>query len=306
MAEKESVILSFVKHYIKIGAMEIFIYLDHQNQVEKLDLPDLSDYPQVSVFECDNSFWEVGQKQTGQSVTELDKKLVKVFRDAIEKNSSEWLLFCDADEFLSGPTSFNSTLSRLPESLKGVRIRNTEAVWATGSAPYAQFSCDYERVPFPKTTLGRIILPWFVYGAAWRELSRGTTGHVQGKHILRKGAVPDRMTSHSSFIEGEDLPFLHVVHPPAKEFRIVHFDALSYERWVEKWCRRLQKRTISDRMGRARRRQLDRISLAFSSGNALKMFETFNTLNSYQRLVLSRLKLLHPRHDGNSPSAHIK
>ena len=292
MREPQDIIRRFVEHYQQIGASQIFIYLDQESPKSTCKPLDFKQWPQVSFIDCPPEFWNDHPRVSG--VTELDNKLTQVFHDAIHRNSSEWILFCDADEFLLGPELPSDMLSRVPDNLKGIRIRNTEAVWATGDHPYTPFSCGYERLPFPKTRFGTFFLPLAIYGRFWREMSRGTTGHIQGKHMLRKGIIPGEMTSHTSIIDGTHLPFITHICPDAKDFRIIHYDALGYDRWVRKWRMRTQGQTVSNRMSPTRLRQFKKITSAFNVGEELKIFERYNTLDLWQRTLLRATGLIKP------------
>lgn len=287
--ETSDVVQRFVDHYRRLGAETIFIYFDQDVPDADVEVPDFSGDSDVDLRLCTRAFWAGPQEQ---GVIGLDTKQMTTFHDAIRRNRSSWLLFCDADEFLTGTSALRETLERLPAEVKGIRIRNTEAVWATGDGSYDAFTCTHERRPFPRGLIGERLLPLLVYGRDRHELRRGTTGHREGKQMLRRGVVPETVNVHTAVVDGQGLRFLHDLLPEARDCRIVHFDALGYDRWVSKWSMRLNAVTRPV-VTKLRRQQESRIGAAFRAGRTRRIFERYNTVNFWQRLVLARCNLLH-------------
>lgn len=286
--ERPFVIERFVSHYQRVGAEQIFIYFDGDVPNKESELIKILDNNRVSHVVCDAEFWH---QKTGETSPALSTKIVAAFRDAIPRNRSDWVLFCDVDELVVGNCPLGHALAQLPTDVFGVRLRNTEAVWCSKQNTNIPFSCNYERSPFPAGRLGQTVLPMLVYGRAWRVMRRGTTGHTSGKHLLRRGVFPDEMTSHSSVVEGKAIRYLHEIIPNHLSQRILHFDAISQDRWVEKWRKRIQGRTISTTMGLVRQQQMARIAEALNLGHIEREFRRYNSLNSWQLKILGRLGL---------------
>lgn len=292
MAREEGAVLQrFVDHYTRAGASRIFLYFDGTQDEAQAACQEFANNDLVTLQVCDKEFW--GEMFPDQEKVLLDPKLICVFRRSIELNDSDWILFCDADEFVVGRAPLGEVLAQVPSEIHGVRLLNTEAVWGQSDDVHEPFGCTYERRRFPpKKVIRRAILPFLTYGMDGFVLKRGLAGHVQGKHLIRKGVVPERMSSHSSTADGQRASLLWKTVQNTRGLRIVHFDAIGFERWREKWLSRIEGRTISDKMARVRLRQMARVEKAIKNGTDEQLFRRYYGLNRWQKFVLRRFGLL--------------
>lgn len=280
----------FVDHYRHGGADRIFLFLDGTDD----ETQEVSDAFQgddfVSITRCNPEFWR-NMYPDGIDMN-LSDKIVGVFELGIHKNKSDWVLFCDADEFVVGDRPLGVALAMLPTDFRGVRIQNTEAVWGVEDDISKPYSCGFERAPF-KGSLGRKeFLARLVYGRNWKFMRRGTAGHVAGKHLLRKGVIPDEITSHLSIVDGKKVRFMPVGLRRSMNLRLVHFDAISHQRWREKWQSRLREYSNFEDLGKPRQLQLEMVKSALKDGTDHQLFRRYYGLNHWQKFMLRRLGLL--------------
>lgn len=86
---------AFVAHYLAIGASEIHLCLDRRNE-EALDV--LGPLKEVKITICDEAYWSASER--GQRpISQADRQVTNL-RRAYNSSKHDWLLFCDADEFL--------------------------------------------------------------------------------------------------------------------------------------------------------------------------------------------------------------
>lgn len=295
--EPAEVIRRFVSYYHGIGAERIFVYLDGVPEAgEASEIEEVAAKPYVSLSFCDEVFWS---DALGAQERFLTTKLSHIFRTCIAHNGSDWLLFCDADEFLATDRSVSEILDLVPPSVPGIRIHNTEAIWGPEDNIHGLFDCGYERRGFSRW--GKFFLSPLTYGRAWIALKRGTSGHVEGKHMLRRGVEPEKMGSHFSTVNGAPVPYLHELKPELSETRIVHYDAMGYERWLSKWLMRINRTTVSNTMSKSRLHLLREIQASVDNGTSEQAFRRYNALNRWQLFVLKVLGLVKPLDKSKAP-----
>ncbi|NDW54794.1 glycosyltransferase family 2 protein [Aliiroseovarius sp. PrR006] len=117
----------FVTHYLRAGAEHIYINFDGSQAEASEHIAAFADVEAVTIAVCDAEFWQ--KTYPKESVPKLVPKQIAVRKIAIGLNQSDWLLFCDAGEFVVGDEMLGTVLSRLPNDCPGVVIRNSEAVW---------------------------------------------------------------------------------------------------------------------------------------------------------------------------------
>ena len=84
----------------------------------------------------------------------------------------------------------------------------------------------------------------------------------------------------------------HHLSPPATDVFFAHFDAISEDRWVEKWRRRISKERISEAMSDRRQQQQSLVERAIADGTAGTVFRKLYGLTRIQKAILSRLGVL--------------
>lgn len=279
MRESPDVVRRFLDFYRAAGAEKIFVYFDGPTDtLEGLDLT------RTELIECDDAFW---QATCGDRPKTLSAALWVTHTRSAGRHNSDWLFITDADEFLTGG-SISTMLAQVPTDVEALRIRNVEAVWGPGDDIDKPFTSTHFRKPLPKKLFALLARP--LYGRLAPFFHSGLVGHSEGKHFLRRGTPVSEIQSHDSFRDGTRLGrWAHEVVPGAEQMVVLHFDAVSFERWREKWRRRFSKEMPSNTMSPKRASQLPRIEAAVNAGDpeALQLFRDFYGLTRWQKTILS-------------------
>lgn len=288
MRESPDVVQRFLDFYRAAGAEKIFVYFD--GPIDALEGLDLT---RTELTECDDAFW---QATCGDRV-HLDAALWATHTRSAGRHDSDWLFITDADEFLTGG-SIRNMLARVPAEVEALRIRNVEAVWGPGDDIDKSFASTHFRKPLPKKLFTLLARP--LYGRLAPFFHFGLVGHSEGKHFLRRGTPVSEIQSHDTFRDDQRLGrWAHKVVPGAEQMVVLHFDAVSFERWREKWRRRFSNEMPSNKMSPKRASQLPRIEAAVNAGDpeALQLFREFYGLTRWQKAILSLTGGLERHHD---------
>lgn len=291
MHEPLFVVDRFVQHYIALGAENIMILWDGLPDPElKTALEVLAPKDRLTLVYCDADFWKT--LGVDKSTVALDDILNAGFAYGYRACDSDWILFCDADEFLHAPTPVGPRLATVSQNVQSLRIRNLEAVWGPDDDITVPFGCSYFRAPIEIPRATRALL-WLMLGR-YAVFSRGgMMGHFWGKHFLRTGLKDVTITSHSSSINGQNIgTWAHHLPTPDKAFFFAHYDAVSEKRWVEKWRRRISAERVSDKMSVPRARQQTLVQEAIEQGKTGPLFRRLYGLTRLQTTILTRLKLI--------------
>ena len=254
--ETRDVLEIFTRHYAAHGAERVLIFFDG----DAGPVANLASEV-VQIIPCDAAFWR-GAGIDPDSRPALDEKLGVVCQIAFGQCRSDWLLIVDADELLIAPVPLGTVLARLPQETEVARIPNGEAVWGPKDTFGAAFGCSYLRLPLPRKGRWRRALR-LIYGARTSGLMEwGIVGHASGKQILRAGTRVDRITSHDSLRDGRPLGRWLPDLLPGDRTLIAHFDAVSVDRWTEKFRRRFSGESPSLEMRGPRAEQMHQIGAA--------------------------------------------
>lgn len=260
--EAREVLEVFTRHYVAHGAVEVLVFVDGPAGPVRDLAGDV-----VRIIPCDTAFWH-GVGIDPDSRPALEDKQSAVFGAAAGRARGDWLLIVDADELLHAPVPLGTVLADLPPDADVVRIPNGEAVWGPGDRFGTSFGCSYLRFPLPRKGRWRRMAK-LVYGADTTGLMEwGIVGHISGKQLLRVGARVDRIDPHDSLRDGQALGRWLPELRPGDRTAIVHFDALSVERWTEKFRRRYSGESPSITMRSTREDQMRRIGAAVARSPA--------------------------------------
>lgn len=235
MKEEAGVIRRFVDYYHRLGAQRIFIL--HDGPIAPLAADGITPAALagqgVELMSCDDAFW---QRETGAVPAHLEHRLRAAFALGHARNPSDWLLVCDADEFVIDRMPLAAFLDRIPAGVDSVVIPPAEAVWGPGEDIDTPFGSTWFRRPGLEGRFGKYI----VYGPLGVLFRRGLLGHALGKQFVRRGARFDLIHQHFAYQDGKrtSVPAARI-HPDLAVVELAHFDAISYARWYEKFRRPL-------------------------------------------------------------------
>jgi hypothetical protein len=211
--EPAVLVAAFARHHLAIGASEVHLYLDRPH-------PDLA--PLIAglagcfVTLCDDAYW--AQKRNGDRPERHTGRQKFNANDAFETSTCDWVLHCDADEFVEDGDVLQSELQDAPESRQFIRLPNVERVHAAGEAGAHVFEGIYRR---PNTVYAEVGDQ--IYGRFAKFLRKGLTGHIAGKSIVRTSA-PAQMGIHFPANSEGDTS---LTHKKSRKARILHFDGLT-------------------------------------------------------------------------------
>ena len=284
MRETPDVVRRFVDFYRAAGADEIFVYTDGPApELRGLDLPGLV------LIEADEGFWTA---LLGARPPVLEVRQSEVSQDALRRCRSDWLLVCDADEFVFGDRPITAFLDAIPAGEDSVAVATAEAVWGPGDAIDTPFGSTHFRVVWRRHKLWRG-LGGLVYGRPIaRHMQLGLTGHVSGKQFLRTGRTYSWIRNHSAERDGKGIttPAFRV-DPGLAAMYVGHYDAIGLARWRQKWRQRIERDTIAANMTENRQAQMRMIADGLAAGEAptRALFRAFYGLSRAQYAAISAL-----------------
>lgn len=284
MREDAAIIRRFIDFYLRAGAREIILFHDGP-------LPDRTDLdrPGVQLTECDAAFWD---GLCGGRPASHEEAQMAVFNAAWRACRSDWLLVVDADEFVLGDRPVRDLLGTVPAGTDALRIPTAEAVWGPGDQVSEDFGCSHFRTALPAR--GSRLVQHLLYGDLAPLFRLGLLGHTAGKHFVRSGGRISQVRLHDSVDEGRPVGrWAHDLSPRNRSFVVAHFDAISFERWREKWRRRFSGEINARDMAPQRLAQMQAIRAGLSADDdgdaARKLFSRMNGINRLQRMALSLL-----------------
>ena len=219
--EPLELLVAFVAHYLELGADVIYLYLDAPHPEAEAAF---SSHPRVKVTICDDVYWAKLTPKGRPSVVPARQKWNS--RHVYSQINTDWLLLCDADEYLVAGCDLGELLGRQPIKTEYLRIRVAEKILE----PDVEATSIFDGI-FRTAQQKGASLALEIYG---RELApmleRIVAGHDIGKSIIRRGLdcvlgihQPKRRTIPIGSSQSvQDLQWTWM-----PEAYIAHFDALT-------------------------------------------------------------------------------
>ncbi|WP_168769194.1 glycosyltransferase family 2 protein [Yoonia maricola] len=222
--EPPALVQAFVAWYLSLGAARIFIYCDKPGDPVGSVLRHL---PQVTVLMCDDAHWlRVGKSRPRRHQV----RQVRNARDAYAQMEADWLIHCDADEFLWPRMPVAETLAGVDDGVDGLVVQVAERVHAARSPTQNIFEGAFRRPFREPAARGRRI-----FGLDYDLTYRGLTGHSQGKAFVRKGRALNMSIHRPRPVRSDQEVALERAHVDALE--LLHFDGLTTAFWTYKLAR---------------------------------------------------------------------
>ena len=213
--------LAFAAHYIALGAAEVHLFLDDPEDPAAEALAAL---PRTRVVRCDAEYWDRGLGRRPRATTARQSHNAT---RAYATTEADWLLHCDADEFLFLRRPLGEDLGRLGPEHGWLRMTVAERVWVEGQSG-GLFDGAF-RLPLPPDSA----LDRRAYGPLAPMLGRGLAGHVEGKALTatRRGF---EVGIHAPSRPGEDglPPWRDAWHAV-----LLHYDGVTPRHWAAKTLR---------------------------------------------------------------------
>lgn len=277
--ETPDVLLRFAGHYLRAGAGEVLAFWDGD------DPPALPEVAGLTLVSCDAAFWAgLGGRPDG-----LEARQAAIYAVGMARAAGDWLLVCDADEFVFGDRPLADWLDAIPPGEDVVRLPVAEAVWGPGDDLGADWGSTHFRTVWPRERLWRL-LRRPIYGPVAPFMRRGLLGHIEGKQVLRVGRPYSAIRNMAAERDGR------LIGRPAAAIspRLVgqwlgHFDAVGVGRWQEKWRRRIARETLAENMSSGRNAQMALIAERIAAGRGAELFASFYGVSRGQYAALRSL-----------------
>ncbi|MFS4439247.1 glycosyltransferase family 2 protein [Paracoccaceae bacterium GXU_MW_L88] len=294
MREDPEIIAHFIAYYRGQGAAKIHLFFDAETVPDAVAALAEGN---VTVRACDAAFWASLDMPRPEAV---EPRQIAVFQHVFRGLEADWVLPCDADEFLNGPKPLVEIFDAVPREVDAVLFPPIEAVWGPGEGIDTPFGSHWFRVLRPESADSRwrkALRALRLYGPAGLMMRRGFVGHTSGKFILRRGAVFDEFRLHTVRRDGKPITTsAEDLGAPLSQTYLAHFDAISFDRWVKKFrVPALETpRALLSRRSRQRRWQFAQFRRAYKAGSEAlrRLFRGLYTLDEKQIETLRSKGLL--------------
>lgn len=233
--EPAPLVAAFAGWHVAQGASEVHLYFDTPDpEAEAL----VSSLPGVHVTNCDSRYWDAAHggnrrgRQTGRQIQNAGH--------ARARSAVQWLLHCDADEFVASGKQIATALSAIDAETDVIRLRVVERVERRDSPSEHIFDGLFRRRDWEYWRHGER------YFGRWAPfLGYGLSGHLVGKVMLRAGP-----RFRHDIHDARNVPGGDVVQTEAKlDDALLHFDGLTRMHFVAKMLRRVDQKHFMDPKG---------------------------------------------------------
>lgn len=220
VAEPAPLVLAFVAHYLSLGAKEMHIYFDDP----KDPVADLLDWlPPVHVTRCDKHHWLSAAKWRPRR---HNNRQTTNATHAQTRCNVDFLMHCDADEFLRPGSDVPAQLAEMPDWATWTKVFNLERAFVRDTPQTSIFDGVFKvyyqtqtDTPLRTSDLSPI---GFTGHAAGKAMVRTKIGMNIGIHVPRHGHIKARVVP---------------PHYPADLIELVHFDGMTPLHWAAKFIR---------------------------------------------------------------------
>ncbi|PXW68724.1 glycosyl transferase family 2 [Loktanella sp. PT4BL] len=249
--EPPALLQAFVAWHLSLGAAQVFLYLDRPSAAGSVDLTHL---PQVTVVACDAAHWQrFGKPRPHRH----EIRQVRNAQDAYQRTAADWILHCDADEYLRAAMPVADILAGIEAETECFILGVAERVHPMGKIGAGIFDGAFRR-PFQ----GPAKRGAAIFGADFTMTNRGLTGHAQGKAFVRTGRGL-HMSIHRPRRPkaGQEVVSTRATN---EVLELLHFEGLTPHYWFYKLSRMIQALNEDDGMPPSahRRRQAEALMAA--------------------------------------------
>lgn len=254
----------FIDCYRQLGASRIHIYYDD---------PDFA-YPfpgdDLALTLCDEGYW------AGTRPRAIEMRQTHNATRAAAQSTAEWLIHCDVDEHLHAPRPVTQILAEAPATCACLVALPYEAIYASRPASVPEiFATRW----FKSTSGGWGAASEFwagVYGDLHQFSAAGFWGHRVGKSFIRLSGLPAGHPMPIHMPSGE--AFRSMGTAKSKELRLLHFDALLPEDWLQKHGDRATKKVRTKWLGEKRKLFAQHVHDTFTAGGEPAALELYDRL----------------------------
>ncbi len=224
--EPAALLAAWVAHHLALGASELHLFFDRPNPEAEALLDGIDG---VILHHSGEDGWQGKRgKRPGHHVERQCYNATQILNEA----DLDWLVHCDADEFLRLDAPLEEELARQPPAVQWVRLTVEERVW-TGTDPDADIFAGAFRLPL--VDFAQVGPALYGEGRAGR-LNSGLTGHDVGKACVRVGrghVMKVHRPASSNDVKRSDLR-----HRRGQTVRLMHFNGMTRLHYIMKMLRR--------------------------------------------------------------------
>lgn len=279
--ESADVLERFLDHHFKQGVEKVLLYFDGpEGQAFQSDFIEKYGADRLSFKILELSDYPVRLGEIGPPSFETRQGFVH--RQAQLESTTEWLITLDADEFLVIDDFLLEYLKQTPEDISSISLPVVEAVWGPLDSFGSDYGCTYFRSSFKRRFCGnekrslrkilRYPLAKVAYGSDAWLFNDNVCGHASGRHFFRSSCYYDYIGPHHAVRNGVMVTRNYRPNNKSKNARsfIAHFDAIGFDRWVEKMRRRIHNEIRSPLERPVRRLQFEKFRGAYEQYVATK------------------------------------
>lgn len=276
--EPAPLVAAFVAHHLNEGAQEVHLFLDKPDP-ETAGL--LRGMKGCRLTRCNKDHWAAHNNGT-RPYLHTRRQIINA-NIAYQACTADWLVHCDADEFIRDGRAMAAELATTPADRDHLRLRVSERVMPAGVEQVGLFDGLFRQ---PITEEPRRLDT--IYHPVEAFLDRGLTGHPNGKGVVRTGR---------GFKINIHQPQGEIPSWPITSTRLLHFDGLTRFHYLLKLLRRAHEKDLPGppRHKPGRMAQLTAMKEnAADPGFFNALVDGLKTLRPDQRTALEQLELIDP------------
>ncbi len=211
---------AFVAWHLSLGATEVILYFDRPDDLAAAVLEMVS---QVRVIRCGTDHWaaHLGGRPAKHQVRQVHNA-THAYLDC----EADWLVHCDADEYLWPHVPIAAALAAVDPLADAAIVPVAERVYLPDTAGGSIFNGAFRR-PF----VGSAAAGAALFGKGYAMTHRGLTGHAQGKAFSRTGRGL-KLSIH------RPRPHDALLTEKLSGVELLHFDGLTRGQWIFKLLRK--------------------------------------------------------------------
>ena len=271
--EPAALVAAFAAHHLAQGAASVHVFLDQPDaEAQRM----LSGLPGCEVTVCDAGYWAASEKRVRPAMHTA--RQIYNARQVYAHSDADWLLHCDADEFVRDGAALVAALAEAPAVAMYMRLLVAERAYPEGVIGSDIFSGVFRHALPDYGQTGPA-----VYGDMADFFHFGLTGHKAGKALVRTDAGM-KMALHA--------PYGKPPHRVIQTTRLLHFDGLTRLHFSLKLLRRAHEppNAASNRHGEARSTQF--LSLRESVADVTLREALVSVLKGLDQAQIAQLRAL--------------
>jgi hypothetical protein len=303
--------LAFVGYHLQAGVDHMFLYFDDPRDPST---PRLRDVSRVTCVSCSESHWkERGISPSAPVQTKQMSNATEAFHRAREAGY-EWLVHLDSDELLHATIPLRQLAAHSPAQADALVFPTKEAV-----PQQLHYERPFRDIELFKYDPSHHLLQGNVLGSDLQHRARGLLartwryrrqfverigyaypsvldsfllGHTNGKAATRTSVPIQKIGNHRPKMDGERQLRVYTLQRGA----VLHFDCMGYDRWRQKWKRRVEGaahfNTERFRPDRKRVRQMFETAAQAGEEALRTLYRRMYVLAPTQRILLRSLGLV--------------